>query len=126
MTVLVGPDADNWPALEPHFAALREDELTAEAVPAWLARWSDLQRAVWEARAALKRDRLRDLTDEAADRAFARFTSEVMAPFEAANRQLAGKLLAVPGYEPPPELAPALRQLRVAADLAGAENAALA
>ena len=47
-----GLDAGSWPALEPPFTALREDEPTADGVPAWLARWSNLQRAVWEARAA--------------------------------------------------------------------------
>ena len=33
MTARAGLDAGSWSALEPHFTALREDELTADAVP---------------------------------------------------------------------------------------------
>ncbi|MDP9373717.1 MAG: oligoendopeptidase F, partial [Chloroflexota bacterium] len=90
----------DWGALEPRFTALLREDLTPERVPDWLARWSDLQKIVWETRAGLKRDRLRDLTDEAAGRAWGRFVEEVFAPFQVANGALTTKLLAVPGYAP--------------------------
>ncbi len=109
----------------PRYAGLREADLVPEDVPGWLARWSDLQKQVWEARAALKRDRSRDLTARAAHDAFRRFVDEVMVPFEAANQGLAAKLLGVAGWRPGPEHAQMVRQLRYAAEVAGAENVAL-
>ena len=80
---------------------------------------------MWEARATLKRDRSRDLTDRAAHDAFRRFVDEVMVPFEAANQGLAAKLLGVRGWQPGAEHAQMMRQLRYTAEIAGEENVAL-
>ncbi len=115
----------DWSALGPRFAALLHEDLTPERVPDWLVRWSDLQKIVWETRAGLKRDRLCDLTDEAAGRAWGRFVEEVFAPFQVANGALTTKLLAVPGYAPAPERVQMLRQFRAAEGIVSAENAAI-
>ncbi len=122
------PDAPNpydWSTVEPHYAALRDADLGPKDLPAWLARWSELQKRVWEARATLKRDRSRDLTDRAAHDTFLRFADEVMVPFEIANQGLTSKLLGVQGWEPGPEHVQMMRQLRYAAEIAGGENVAL-
>jgi oligoendopeptidase F len=86
-------------------------------VSAWLKRWSELQQQIWEERAALKRDRARDLLNETAQQAFQRFSETVFAPFQVANEQLAIKLLALPGYHPAPEHLPTLRYLRATTNI---------
>jgi oligoendopeptidase F len=119
-----GIDPHDWRTIAPHYTALLEHDLQPAGVPAWLARWSDLQTIVWEARAGPKRERSRDLTDETNQRAFQRFAERVMAPFAVANEALTAKLLGVSGWEPALEQVQMLRQLRAAAGLTSAENAA--
>jgi hypothetical protein len=38
----------NWSTLEPLFTALLKEDLTAQLVPAWLNRWSDLEKVLRE------------------------------------------------------------------------------
>jgi oligoendopeptidase F len=118
-------DPADWSTIAPHYGALLAEELTPASVAGWLTRWSALQQQVWEFRAGLKRDRARDLRNDAAQRAYARFAEGVFAPFEAANAQLAQRLLALEGYEPPPAQAPMLRYLRATSSLVSPATAAM-
>src|SRR5690242_7726653 len=86
-------DVQSWDTLAPYFTALQEAPLTADTVPAWLERWSDLQLLVWEVRAGLKRARRYDLTDEAAAAAMQRFTNAIWEPSQAANQALTDRAL---------------------------------
>src|SRR5450631_243366 len=115
----------NWNTLEPLFAALLQEDLTAQQVPSWLNRWSDLEKALWEARAHLKRDSSWDETNIAAQNAFQRFTEEVFSPYQLMNQALKTKLLALPDYVPAPEHLQMLRFLRAEANLFRKENVPL-
>ncbi len=119
------PPPLDWAALAPRYEALLAEPLAPDLVDGWLRRWSDLDQIVWEARAWLKRDRARDATDAAAQRAYAAFAQAVMGPFQAAGQRLRQKLLALPGYTPPPEQARMQALLRVEAGLYSAEALAL-
>lgn len=125
MTDLLTIDPADWATIAPHYDALLAEALTPADVAGWLARWSDLQQQVWEFRAGLKRDRARDLRDERAQRAYGHFVETVFAPFEAANALLAAKLLALPGYEPPPAQGPMLRYLRATSSVVSPATAAM-
>jgi oligoendopeptidase F len=110
-------DVRSWQTLAPHFAALQDEPLEAATVPAWLERWSDLQKLVGEVRAGLHRDHRADMTDEAASTAWLRFNEEIWGPFQAANQALTDKLLALEGYTPPPRYHEMFRRLRAEAGL---------
>ncbi len=114
-----------WDTLGPQYAALQAAALTAAGVHDWLRRWSDLERIVWEVRAGLKRDRLRDVRDAAADAAYQTFVAGVFGPFQIATQALIAKLLAVPDYTPGPEQTQFVRVWRNEADLFHAANVAL-
>src|SRR4051794_30890067 len=79
-------DPTDWRTLEPHFAALLLQDLAPDQLPAWLARWSALQKVVLEQNVVLLRERARDLTVEEHQAAYRRFTSQVLSPFALANQ----------------------------------------
>lgn len=118
-------NSHDWRTIAPLYDALLAEELTPARIPDWLRRWSDLQQQVWEARAGLKRDRSRDVTNAVAQQAFERFVEGVFSPFHVANHALTEKLLALPDYEPAPEQREMLRVLRSEAALFHAENVAI-
>jgi oligoendopeptidase F len=115
-----------WADLEPQYNTLLAQTLSIERLPAWLRRWSDLQKLTWEQRAGLKRDRSRDITDPTARRAYQQFIETVFTPFKAANAALAQKLLAFAGEDLPARFHPMLRQMRNEAALFRPENLPLA
>ncbi len=93
-----------WVDLEPRVRELLDADLDAADVPAWLDERDSLERDAGEAYAALARAKDEDTADEAAREAYLRFVREVAPHLSEAADALDRKLLAVPGYEPPPEL----------------------
>ena len=111
--VLPAPgDVQSWQTLAPLFAALHDEPLGAASVPAWLERWSDLQKLVSEVRAGLHRTHREDMTDQAATAAWLRFNEDIWGPFQAANQELTDRLLALDDYTPPPRYHEMFRRLR--------------
>lgn len=93
-----------WTDLEPRFQELLDRPLTAADVPGFLSDLDALQREVRETHAALSRAKDEDTSDEAAKEAFLAFVRDVMPHLQPIGDRLDRKLLAVEGYEPPPEL----------------------
>ena len=64
------PDTERleWETLEPRYRTLLAEDLTPEHLPVWLASWSDLEKEVGEAAAALHRANDEDTRDEAAEK----------------------------------------------------------
>lgn len=116
-------DRLDWDRYRPRFQDLQQATLTPAMVGGWLREWSDAERLVWEARAHLKRDTLRDQRDDAARLAFQRFVEEVLTPFRVAVQSLTEKLLAVQGYKPPADQVQMLRRMRNQAGLFRPDNA---
>jgi oligoendopeptidase F len=125
MATTTATDSGGWSMLEPRYTALRAEDLSPDLIPAWLARWSDLEMTVWEDRAVRKRAMYRDVTDAVAAEEFQSYTREIMAPSRTANRNLVIKLLAVAGYEPSSTDAQMVRRWRNEADLTSKEDTAL-
>lgn len=119
-------DGNDWHSLAPHYAALRDTELTPALIPDWLQRWSDLERIVWDARAWHKRARARDTRDVAARDAFQRFVETVFTPALAANQMLQTKLLAVEDWQPAPDQREFVRRMQVEASLVRSSDDAIA
>ncbi len=101
-----------WEALEPRLRALADRPLAADDVPAFLLDVDAIEREVGEAYAGLMRAKDEDTADEAAAAAFLGFVQDVLPRLEPLSDVLNRKLLAVPGYAPPPELEPAWADLR--------------
>jgi oligoendopeptidase F len=113
----LAPEPFDWSVVEPRYQALLQEELTPERTPAWLGRWSDLQREVAEAFAALSRAKDEDTQDKQAEAAYLRFVREVQPKLQQAGQSLRSKLLAVEGFEPGPDLEQMMRRFRNDADL---------
>jgi hypothetical protein len=85
----------------PHFTLLLAEYLTPASVPDWLARWSDIEKAVWEGRAALKRTMYLDIANTEAAAAFQAYMAEVIAPFKTASHPCRRrKMPSSTGYSP--------------------------
>ena len=112
----------DWKTAAPHFAALGNENLTAEGVGDWLLRWSELEKLLGEAGAQAGRAKSEDTTNQDAEAAYLNLIQEVYPQWSRAAQTLKTKLLAVPGYEPLPEHRQFLRRLRNDADLFRSEN----
>jgi hypothetical protein len=107
----------SWSAFSSRYAALLAEPLTPASVPAWLARWSDLEKAVWDGRGVRKLAMYKDRTSVAAEGAYRTYLAEVMAPFRMASQALIAKALALPGYTPALEHEQIMRRWRSSVDL---------
>ena len=107
------------------FRRAGNEELTAEGVTDWLGRWSDLEKLLGEAGAKASRAKSEDTTNKQAEATYLHFVQDIYPKWSVAAQALKTKLLAVPGYEPPPDHRQFLRRLRNDADLFRAENVPL-
>lgn len=89
-----------WHSFAMAFDSLRRHPPTSGTISQWLARWSDAEKAIWEARAGLKRIYLRDETDETAHTAYQTFMADVFPAYHHAQHQLIALFLALPDYQP--------------------------
>ncbi len=105
--------------------ALLAREVDAAAVPQLLADNDELSRDVHEAYARLSRAKDENTADEAAAAAFLAFVTEVLPVVEELGNKMSRKLLAVEGYEPPADLAPAWADMRDQVELFRPENVKL-
>lgn len=112
----------DWDTVAPHFAALANENLTADGVADWLGRWSELEKELGEAGAAASRAKSEDTTDTEAEAVYLHFVQEIYPQWSVAAQNLKTKLLAVPGYNPPSEHQQFLRRLRSDSDLFRADN----
>jgi oligoendopeptidase F len=112
----------DWSTVAPHFAALANEELTAEWVGDWLIRWSELEKILGEAGARAGRAKSEDTTNKEAEAVYLHLVQDIYPQWSIAAQALKTKLLAVPGYEPLPEHRQFLRRLRNDADLFRPEN----
>jgi len=110
-------DPQDWNTAAPYFAALADENVTAESVGDWLTRWSELEKALGEAGAAAGRAKSEDTTDTSAEANYLNFVQKIVPQWSVAAQALKTKLLAVPDYTPPPDQEQFLRRLRNDADL---------
>ncbi len=118
-------DPKNWYDFEPHYQALLHEMLTRTNLSAWLHRWSELEKHVWEMRAGFKRARSRNIEDESARLAYQRFTDEIFTPFQEISHALQAKLLREMTWKPLPEYAEMVRRFQQESFAYQAENTLL-
>lgn len=114
--------ATPWTMFAPRYEALATEPLTSQDVPAWLERWSDLEKDVMEAQSRLVRAKDADPTDQAAEQAFIDFVQEVQPEVMRAGQRLNDRLLAQTDWEPEGPHVQMLRRLRSEAALYREEN----
>lgn len=126
MTTTATPTTSfDWPDFDRRYRALLDQPLDAAGVPAWLTRWSDLEREFLEAFTDVNRAKDEDTTDEAAQAEYLRFVTELQPQKQPVGQALKDKLLAVQDLEPGPDQAQMMRRLRNEADLYREENVRL-
>ena len=125
MTHRMAIDPHDWQTIEPHYRALLQGQLTAAEVPAWLGRWSDLEEAMQEARAATFRAMTENTADTAAEAGYQHLVIVINPLAEQQRQALKQKLLAVAAFEPGDEHRELLRRLRNEAALFRAANVGL-
>ncbi len=109
-----------WERIEPYYARLREIELNAHTVNAWLADWSQVSALVDEAYQRLSVATNQNTADTETEARYTRFSEDIYPPYQAAEQTLKEKLLASgltpEGFEIP------LRSIRAEAALFRQEN----
>lgn len=109
-----------WERIEPYYARLREIELTAQNVNAWLADWTQVSALVDEAYQRLSVATNQNTADADTEARYNRFSERIHPQYQAAEQTLKEKLLTselVPaGFEIP------LRNIRAEAALFRVEN----
>ncbi len=114
---MINVDATRWESIESLYADLQSETVTASRVLDWLRQWSDLYKAVLEARASLKAAAIRHPDDEAGRAAFAKCQEEVMPRWMAAKQSLTDKFLAIDGFQPGPDHREMMRRFQNQAGL---------
>jgi len=109
-----------WTEIEPHYAELKAQAVTAANVSEWLAAWSRLAGHVHDLRARLYVATTVNTADAAAETRYQRFLDEIFPASQAAEQVLKEKLLAS-GLEPEGFAIP-LKNLRAEAALFRAAN----
>ncbi|KEF34087.1 oligoendopeptidase F [Deinococcus sp. RL] len=122
----VPEEAARWETYAGRFEALLAADLTAAAVPGWLAEWSALEAELAEAGSKLATFADLHTDDEAAQARYARFLEDVSPQAQRTEQALTQKLLALPGYHPAPDFALTYRRMRDAAALFREANVDLA
>lgn len=115
-------DELGWTTLEPRYAALLAEPVTAATAGDWLARWSDLESLLIEAQAAAFRAKTENTADAAAEQRYHDLITVIKPSAEAASQQLKHKLLRIDGLDEQPAYRELLRRLQREADLFRAAN----
>lgn len=110
----------DWERIEPYYARLREIELNAQNVNAWLADWSQVSALVDEAYQRLSVALNQNTADAASEARYTRFSEDIYPPYQAAEQMLKEKLLA--SGLTPDNFAIPLRSIRAEAALFRQEN----
>ena len=101
----------DWTAIAEASATLRDEYLEPAGVPAWLERWSDLEKDIVETYTLLKRAAYQHTDDAAAEEAYNAFVMGFSSTHNSLERELIDKLFAVPNLQPPPCTGVPLRAL---------------
>ncbi len=115
----------DWTTVEPHYEALKNQELTLENVDAWLQQWSDLSAALRETDAQIYREVSENTADKEADKKFLHWVENIYPQMEVANQALKQKWLALEGYMPSPEIEQFYKRTKSESDLFRDENVPL-
>lgn len=116
-------DLEKIDRILPRYEELLARPLPTEAVPAWLADWSDLQSQVGEAASLVSIEHSRDTQDPARKSAYMQLVKEVQPKLRPLDQRLKQRLLAS-GYAGE-EIAMTLRDFRSETELFRAENVPL-
>lgn len=113
----VSEEATRWDTFAPRYQALLAADLSADAVPGWLAEWSALDAEAGQVGSKLATHADLHTGDPQIQARYTRFLEEVSPQVQRAEQALIQKLLAVPGYTPAPDFALAYRRFQDAAAL---------
>lgn len=116
------PDPTEFPE---RAEALLAFPVTVASMPELLRLYDEVTRDVHEAYSRLTRAKDEDTADETARAAFLEFVTEVLPRMMVLGDQMARKMLAVEGYQPPADLMPAWRAMQDDAELFRQENVPL-
>ncbi len=115
----------DWAELQPVFAHLEAESLSADNIDSWLTRYSDLEKAIYEALSRAYRAKAEDTTDPVIEAAYLDLVEHVLPPAKLAANRLEQKIAAVPAALIPPDSLEWTRRVRASLQIFRAENVPL-
>ncbi len=115
----------DWLTLQPVFARLETESLSADNIGEWLTRYSDLEKTIYEAVSRAYRAKAEDTTDETVEAAFLNLIEHVLPPAKMAANRLEQKIAAVPSALIPTDSLEWSRRVRANLEIFRAENVPL-
>jgi len=110
-------DPQDWKTIIPLFQALAATPLAADDFMAWLARWNELDVAVWDAYTQLKRPAYVDTRDQQAEQAYAAYVQELFSTYLGLTNGLIDRALTLQPAPPTPVYAQLWQRWRNQRDL---------
>ncbi len=116
-------DGRSWDSFAPFYDELLERSLDPEAIPAWLADWSNVSELAQESRSWLQIQLSLDTTDEEKEKAVLECIEQMAPAYRRAEQKMREKLLAT-GWSSP-EMAIPIREMHSETELFRDENVPL-
>jgi oligoendopeptidase F len=102
----------DWQTVKPHYHALETEQLRPDSIGDWLMRYSNLERALYEAFSRAYRAKSEDTTNEAAEMAFLNLVENVVPHAKVAANKLEQKLSAFPEAGLPADALELIKRVR--------------
>ena len=102
----------DWQTVKLHYDALETEQLRPDSINAWLMRYSDLERVLYEALSRAYRAKSEDTTNEAAEAAFLNLVEHVVPHAKVAANKLEQKLAAFPEADLPGDALELVKRVR--------------
>ena len=115
----------DWSKLQPAFADLEAETLSADNIASWLTRYSDLEKTIYEGLSRAYRKKAEDTTDAAREAAYLNLVEFVLPPAKVAANRLEQKIAALPAGLIPPDSLEWTRRVRASLEIFRAENVPL-
>jgi oligoendopeptidase F len=115
----------DWTTLQPHFETLETEIVDALNAASWLQRWSDLERALYEAFSRAYRAKQEDTTSQTAEDAYLNLVENVVPHVKVAQNRLEQKLAALPESALPEDALELLKRTRASLEIFREANVAL-
>ncbi|NJK46027.1 MAG: M3 family oligoendopeptidase [Pleurocapsa sp. SU_196_0] len=115
----------DWTTLQAHFETLETEPVDALNAAGWLQRWSDLERALYEAFSRAYRAKQEDTTSQSAEDAYLNLVENVVPHVKVAQNRLEQKLAALPESALPEDALELLKRTRASLEIFREANVAL-
>ena len=118
-------NAHDWLQLQPAFASLEAESVSADNIASWLTRYSDLEKTIYEAVSRAYRAKAEDTTNAAVEATYLNLVEHVLPPAKVAANRLEQKIAALPSTLIPADSLEWTRRVRASVEIFKVENVPL-